>query len=61
MFKLNDILSGVNGTAESMTGQRVNCRGISANDSIDVYQKQSHKDTRLVNKGQEVLTILCST
>lgn len=61
MFKQNDILSGVNGTAESMAGQRVNCHGISAKDSIGGYQKQSHKDTSLVNKGQEVLTILCST
>lgn len=61
MFNLNDVLSGVNGTAESMAGQRVHCHGVSAKDSIGGYQKQSDKDTSLENKGQEVLTILGST
>lgn len=30
MFKLNAVLSGVSGTAESIAGQRANCHGISA-------------------------------
>lgn len=30
MFKLNVVLSEVNGTADSIAGQRVNCHGISA-------------------------------
>lgn len=61
MFKLSAVLSGVNGTAESMAGQSANCHGVSAKRSIGGYQRQSNKGTSQVSKGQEVLAVLCST
>lgn len=57
----NDVLNGINGTAGSLKGQRVNCYGISAKFSIGSYQKKINIDTSLVSKGQEVLTILYNT